>query len=1291
MAQGAVTSAVAPWLADLDDDWSLPNQNSAQAMHKIRPLNQENADPSSPKIKQDVARGSARHLERVALSNVNDKHCNSIFSRPTNSRPSQPASLASNKSVVQRHTLSRRAKSASPAKKDASLEWERRIIDGDVGYGDHTDLFGPSPLENIFSSPPKPSPTLPNAVDSSFARFRKPVVMPSSPPTRPPSTSKSAKAEALAIENTNVQRTVSGQTEIGNEEFSPVYISKHTTLRGDIEYAPLDSASAHMLHRSMAPLPVIQRAISDSAIDFGSDSSHTMAAEISLPDNLPTGTPPVARLGTFVNTKRGGLSDLGSFKARQLSPSSHPGFMSMTEYDRNEPSVVIDAADDDHSLPSTPLQASEYLSPRLSASPLKLFGMHDTFTNKRLLRRMSDLEIHVNDSAQAHTLRNGRVHSFGQGELDEHAFEAELSAHINDELSDDRDSQGSPPPDMVPPGALSPSGWQNNHAHSPDAHALGIKRKMSDRSTAKSRHDLGNANSQFSHNTSASIKRANGSPYKQPTPKRRRTVHQFELEEAALSTPSQDHYDEPDVQDVRHSQSSIDFANGPGTQDSMSKAYSVHEEIIDATEAFVSHPPRLQAIQEQLEASDGLGADLHAEARAIANRVAAYTLKSPRVDQRKRSITTQDFLDEAMQIMAVIRSRVGKQNGLTSVEESDEAEISTDSTQQHHNLQRASSLDRDATTGWRPRRALQQDPRVVSQLNRFAEKDGMDMVDTTLPALRRASSEQSYFEHSMTSQGHDSSIRITGPQRAISPTLSLSGALDAADYPTSKTNESTSTRRSDNVATFGPETVAHLIPAQVADMIFDARLNKWVRVKPSKAPRITRGSVSHSTSAAASDEDPFHQIPDLTVDEIREIQRMNTRQKAQEATDAHQAHPNVDSSAHGQVHFSSSTNPTKLSAFASSLPQPETRATSWGTMPNLKQSRGHLLSHHAATATLPYSAPQQSAQEPSLSCLQEESRISSQASSPKSVTIDQSEWEPVSARKQRLLSRSSTAKSVNGNVDDVGGSMRHNIRALPLAANAFRPLDRALAKVANTAEPVNRALSIVAELPDKRKFSVSLSVKKPTKGSANECTKRIASPTPSQALLSDLPEFTVHQIDEIRPSELALAKSVANHALEAAEDPFAMATESIVKSLTDAEPEELHWDQLRQLSLTDKQLTSLHGLDTFCDRLQALNISDNAISHVSGAPYTVRLLNAASNHITSLTAWQYLGNLQVLDLSRNSIDDLRGLDSLCHLRDLRLNHNRLTSLDGILELDGLARLEVTDNALVNVSFADAVM
>ncbi|KAM0717268.1 hypothetical protein Q7P37_007120 [Cladosporium fusiforme] len=187
-------------------------------------------------------------------------------------------------------------------------------------------------------------------------------------------------------------------------------------------------------------------------------------------------------------------------------------------------------------------------------------------------------------------------------------------------------------------------------------------------------------------------------------------------------------------------------------------------------------------------------------------------------------------------------------------------------------------------------------------------------------------------------------------------------------------------------------------------------------------------------------------------------------------------------------------------------------------------------------------------------------------------------------------------------------------------------------------------------------------------------------------LLSDLPDFTVHEEDRERPSERALATRMASYAAVEISNPYQLATTELVKAITDVQGQQIHWEDLTSLTLHDKSLKSLHGLELHCARIEKLDVSDNALTQLDGVPPFVRQLNAKSNQLVSLTSWAHLMHLQYLDITSNSLESLDGLGHLIHLRELRADSNKIRRLDGIADLDGLIALSARKNALREVNF-----
>ena len=473
---------IAPWLQGLDSGWEAPahlrTANVSSASHDADSLRQSASRiprrslsglPSSTSSK----RADSTQKRRPPLAQLNSNDTNTL-SRANDSvriAGTRSVSAASEGSTSACGTVQQRSKSASPSKKQETMEWKRRLVNGNVGYGDQTDLFGANGLENIFARTnvenehPKPKNKM-----SWLQKSDAP--MPSSPPPWPSSIPRqrqqsaahdfasqeissgeqsmeqqnsdgSFRSNPFDLENTEDSqdnqrsdgseeqdhlsspnkafvevsqdtgagnRTVSGQTQLSQEDFSPVFISKTKTLNG-FDYAALDShvvkqfnstkvnlrhPSQEQSEESSASDPPAPEIVEQSAFTDGPESeSQPTVPDISFSENLPTGSP-FPNLGDNVQTRRGGYSNHGSFKQRPLSPSqstaepslnpSASGLLSPIPSEKERSPAQRSPSN----RPITPKQDSEAKS-RSSGSPLKLFGAHDTFTNNRLLRRLSQL------------------------------------------------------------------------------------------------------------------------------------------------------------------------------------------------------------------------------------------------------------------------------------------------------------------------------------------------------------------------------------------------------------------------------------------------------------------------------------------------------------------------------------------------------------------------------------------------------------------------------------------------------------------------------------------------------------------------------------------------------------------------------------------------------------------------------------------------------------------------------------------------------------------------------------
>ncbi|RMY49249.1 hypothetical protein D0863_15196 [Hortaea werneckii] len=1278
-------------------------------------------------------------------------------------------------------------------------------------------------------------------------------------------------------------RAISGQTDatrFSQEEFSPVFISKQTMQNGKIDYAAFDS---NLMKEYNSMKVKLQQPSGEQERDAEIDQSEELpqadgplptAADLSLSENLPTGTPPPQSFGLNTQLRREGYSRQGSHQHRPLTPSPAKNELSPGPDDSallspfRAQARPLPNRPDSPVAPSTPLrpQTPDPPKSRSSGSPLKLFGPHDTFTNKRLLRRMSQLDpegIPVIEESEQGSMREpsqarrvfseASQNSFGSGELDKHAFNAEItitSASDSDKIDQ---SQGSPGSEVPVPGGKDPLNFKLEVT--PDVRStFKLKRKLSRQSAARSSKSstlehpkakdmsvyvTAQDASQEASEMNAYFERANRlenfdggkrpptSPFKNPTPKRRRTLHTSELEEGLAEVNHSYHSQIEAAGSGKRSNNRSDQAQKKANASilasrrmlrprnptpSQRRRSQLEAEIREAAEDFAQQEPeRLEALHEQIESSmaGSEGAlTLEMQAQAVAKEIANFTLRvhkpsgehSPSGLQgaRQPSLTTQDFWDEANFVMQLIRQRANRpHSGLSSVEESEAEGVSMGNGRQDESMLSGSSnalrVSRPPSregghSGWRSGKTSQNtDAQVIDHLKRYEERDETEFIaDSTLDM---EAVEDSAHENVITSD-EPHNIRVTGPSplledeasdesRPVSQRSQGSTFLtqQSAGMSTGRTfGSTTSTRKSDNVGTLAPDAVAHLIGGQVGGMVFDREKQQWVRARlPHKKTKT--GFLEPPSQLTASDDDPLREISDLRVDERVEMRRLSGQADepsavaaavnnsvpfqhkqsiANQETDANSRNSSTETvltsrpagqqsqagshasstetaiprpvtrdSSHMQsrIHHmhSSSVPSTKYTAFGSSQQQqeqPATRTTSWNTdelsrLSAMGKARQQPLAYAAAQATLALRGARNSvAEEPepdntvngatevTLPTIHSQ-YVSDQASGlPKSPSPL-----PPQSEARNVKEASAVPEEAYQNEED---DEVHPIESLKQGRTPSKP---AFAPFPATERPgsmqsslrrqmfANRfptdaehsEISFHAPLPGQRMMSLSLSVSKPLAGRhQSQMAPLQSSPTKPEAyetfLMSELNDFTISEEDEQRPSEQALAKRLARYEVETVNDRHALIRKDLVKTLTDVNAEEPYWEHIKRLDLHDHKLVSLHGLDEFHPRIQDLDISGNPITHMEGAPSTIRKLMARSCELSSLTNWGHLMNLQYLDISGNQLSDLHGMSNLIHLREIRADDNQISSLEGVLELDGLLKVRMRRNKIQQVDF-----
>ena len=1080
------------------------------------------------------------------------------------------------------------------------------------------------------------------------------------------------------------ERTISGQSELRHEGFSPVILSAQSTSHGNFDHpAPEDSHVTSDPQGGRNGSRIAQFLTNDQS----NIADGTSRLGDSLPDDLETGTPEVAEIGDFVNLKRGGYSETGSFRRRPLSVSFNRDVSEISG--RFSP-----------------------ISTKFSSPPSDILppGFHQParFRNASSNRT----------SSVSHCSR--RSHSTGS-----------LRSDVTE------------PPIIIPKRTR-----QSEHA---DAEGS----------------DSSSAQMDIEEDKTVDGKRPRSSPDKDRKPKRQKTMHGADFSELSKSTlnavqakHNSMHFIIGKRKDARHESNASQAdalimsrrhilrpRNPTPSQRRGTRSQSEEHEpnVLDS-----STTPAIHLVQEQLESLVVCASSpAPATGMPLPEPVATMTMNAAKRMQeagRKRSYTTQDYLDEAMQIMTKLRAGRKPESGLGSVQESvsephsdEEPELAPDMT----NLTISRPPSREGpTSGWRRPIKERVDTEVAIHLRQYRERDNTEFtIDSSLGSLRLNATEQprrgqnhdvlekradvvSSETIAQTSGGNrewDFNDMHDGPRSFGSASTKTQSAPQSWDSSTGKTIATNSTRRSETVATLAPNAVAHLIPEQVAGMSFDQKRRVWVKDKSLPRSIKEHGDMS---CAEESEQDPLGNIPDLSVDEVKELsrnasqkggaddilkrfaedlssldqpksiiklsQQYSDRASSTQETFIARSQTREGSEASGEPSSVSSKDPHLASSTA---PAFETRETSCSTTRAIhggKKRAGNIF-------------PRPEAQKQEDDDAEHEIEVTHEQTHEVShkrvshVTISFST--PAAPRTSMLhdvhisseRSHRPTGSEHEDGANDFQSFQHHR------AYGPFLPSSRQATPIAKQNKDrvghgklfprihEHEEWSLLPATDDPREISFQVNVSSPQAGGIVQIANDVlVSPSARHRadvtfLLSDLPDFSFHQVDERRPSERLLAERLAVHELTQADRPFSETTKNLVRELTNVEPEEPFWDELQQLDLHDRHLTSLHGLSEFCPNVQNLDVSTNGLRDLDGAPASIRYLKAQANSLSSLTGFTFLMNLQYLDISDNEIDNVEGLSCLVHLRELRADNNEISGLGELKNLDGLQKLHLRRN------------
>jgi Leucine-rich repeat (LRR) protein len=1145
-------------------------------------------------------------------------------------------------------------------------------------------------------------------------------------------------------------RKVSGRSDIRNEDFSPILLERRQASNGKTTFGPAELPPDELRKR-------LEKLRQNQMLLTGDPNEDSAQSPMAL-RNIES-TQDYARLDGFVNFQRGGRSGEGSFRNRMLSSAlndsselnpeeslqaSTPKQFPTVRVERWASSELVPA--DSPDLPRVPDPSPEkHLAPvHLSTgSPLKLFQPYDTFTNQTLLRRLSQMHGDAADSSfsiavdpdsrlqedspsrllpPARNDTSAYANRFGAGELDGYVFNDEFSHITHDVTGVDGDKENRDPEgdSMLP---SHPPIFDLTHNSSPsEAPDIVVSRRRKSTTSHPSRRsarasfpgyvDLLHPHGERRDSSGPEIKRPRTSPSKAPTPKRRRTLHRSDVSYGTEELGSA-------VDSVQLSHHQMQSALGRFRED----ADSHHETAdLDARPSLRPRTPTPSQRSSLQRDRQPLTEIERSPARSSRHSHAPMALPvGAAVDtERKTSIKTEDFINEANKIMAMIRSKAGLRSGLASVEESDEGEVQPspeldgsfeESTQEPFSR----PPSREGRPPLKRLSTKQEDPVLAEQLKKYEEPSDMgDMITSSVRSDRipqqtvSATQEEDGEERNdRQSRASDSAvgtvsdppnIRISRnpdwqqqqPYNGLTDGVPSQGSTGfnsqstGISIPTGSSRGSS--RGSEARKTIMPESVSHLIPDQVGNMVLDRQRNIWVKRKGSGE------SKESFMQSEISEDDPFAGIPDLSVDVTKEMQNLLLTGKKEAV---------LQDRLPGATQISPSRPPRMVSATKPVLDTTGKPAVSHQHRSSARAE--HAVEHEISIHEGRVKEPRRltiSFSSPVASVIQDAAGIQDLLSED-SIPDQAAERRDAPARGRRIVSVRGTTRARSRS--NSRGPPRHlsvrgkSVMARPVSRIEERDEHSGLDQ-AQYQEPVSgMELSVlgdysIANREDSgRQASLSFVVATPRRAPSCPAAGIDAAPVISQYVgtfsLSPLSEFTIHRAEETLPLEASYV--VDDHRLvtgDRSKRVMSLSMRELVDKLAEVEPFEPYWEDMRELELREKNLSALHALDEFCGQLESLDVSKNKIRNLGGVPSSVRHLRMTDNQLSSLTSWNHLMNLQYVDVSNNGLTSLAAFQNLIHLRTLRADNNQITSLDGIKFHKGLQTLRARGNLIEEVDF-----
>ncbi|KAG9781366.1 Septation initiation network scaffold protein cdc11 [Exophiala dermatitidis] len=1136
-------------------------------------------------------------------------------------------------------------------------------------------------------------------------------------------------------------RTVSGQEELKNELISPVTMSKQNSIRATALRNSLEANVQALDSRLKKILPVDMERPSSSASDrdisYGNKSDLLTTnnneplpdlTSQSLPDDLSMGTQDFISHGGFINSRRGGRSNEASFLHKSLSLSQeqsqeHSQFESnwrpTMQFHSSPPQnsrfydESIEQSKFSASAPGSPHDTSvvhhteSHSKPVSSGSPLKLFGNRDTYTNNKLMRILSHFEEPGDQSEnqeespqeQPEQQDNAlRMSQFGKGELDGFGFVQDVPkpAPIESALVSSND--------RIFRSVLDDNG---------ETHDM----------TSKTRPEYPQGDQRQGKPTEAS-----DVSEKDRMTKRRKTLvkdmvsiegHELEFKVSQL--------DEVATLAGKKRKDARPGDDGMPADPEVLASRSLLKPKLSRRTSVNRVPSDTQ--REPIQEESGAESPAEGLTEALAAELASFAQDAAQLnnDSRKPSLATKDYMEEANKVMQFIRSRGKPKPALPEISEPENVselnpdailDLDIDAESTKDDFSRPPSRDRTAKP-LPDRRHVRHDSLTADYLKKYQDQDDMDMLTSTsvfgtgnlAPIDKRQiqveGSDRNALDDSQNSQeSSPPNIRILNHSETVRKRKYSTSTVDAPADSTlplpisSQHSDPSSTQRTfpTSSSTSGHKGVIACgtvsIPDQVGLMTFDHEKKMWVKKMASKDDSRPFSRLERT------EDDPFGDIPDLSIDEQQELERARREREERQQ---------LEQQSEGKVADSKAGMDSKVQQqpYRQPLAELDPEMVTKGDQRDqqLSESEDEDEDEHINQSSLRSKASEH------------EANLHNGVASEPPVQLKEGRRQ---ARVVTIAFSSPVVSGVNyANMSDQDFDDLPREDDLPIDDSQIDledehledriPEQFATQKVAHsqqkqsqtgTKEPKNavnfqpRTISPIAE-DDEDQFEGQMSMirvrqsSEMTPAGPGTISKRNKATNKASSILclTPLSEFSVHQIDSAKHLDQSYVEERKHpNALRQAHGSLALAVDELVKAITDAVPDELYWEQLHRLALKKNSVSSVHGLQEYCPVLEELSVHDNQLTQVNGLPQSLRVLDIHNNMLNDLTSWGHLHNLQYLDVSGNQLESLEGFSSLVHLRSLKVNNNRVTNIDGILDLNGLLELELSGNDLVTVDF-----